>query len=386
VAFVAGGALLVTGVAVGAGVISPTDPTLSACVGSRGTVRMVAPSTTACDKGETLVSWNKVGPSGSPGPAGSPGAQGSPGPQGSPGAKGDPGDSFAGQSCPTAQAVSGFGSDGALQCVPLSSASPTPSPTPTESTGPCTAPPSSGFAEPNDGPQCAGTLAAAATSPVTVTATLAVGDEDWYHLPDVPGGAVLARTWGCSGDTILELLTADGNVLESNDDFSGVRCSLLPGLVHLPSAAAYLRVRPYDPTAAGSSYVLTYMTSAAPCGSDGDDERVCGRVLATSGSVLSGSLPAGDGDWYRTTVLPGVTDQGYYTTSTSDCTNHTTSDTVLEAYSESGSQVASNDDYGLNGVCSQIRPIFGAGWNFVLAKPFGATSVPAYTITRSNTP
>ena len=49
-----------------------------ACVGAKGTVRIVG-AATACMKGETAISWNQAGP---PGPPGAPGPKGDPGPPG----------------------------------------------------------------------------------------------------------------------------------------------------------------------------------------------------------------------------------------------------------------------------------------------------------------
>lgn len=82
-------ALLLGGIAVGlvanGTLASSGGSMLYACVGERsGTMRLVD-GATACQRGETLVSWNVQGPAGPQGPTG---AQGATGPQGSKGQQG----------------------------------------------------------------------------------------------------------------------------------------------------------------------------------------------------------------------------------------------------------------------------------------------------------
>jgi hypothetical protein len=222
-----------------------------------------------------------------------------------------------------------------------------------------------------------------------VTGQLTVGDEDWFLLPTVPGGAVLARTagFGCTVDTILELVDGAGTVLESNDDADPNRCSDLPGLVRLPSAAVYLKVRAYDPTKTGV-YVLGYMTSASSCAvdADGDDERACAHLLPVS-STATGGLPAGDEDWYRFTVGTATTRNVQLTTSTANCADRATSDTLLDLYNSANQAIASNDDIlsGSSNYCSQLtQSVIGYGWFFAQVRPYAGFAVPSYTLARGS--
>ena len=73
------------GLAWGIAQAQTSSPTIYACVGPSGSVRIVSEGT-ACKNNETATSWSQQGPAGSPG---ADGAQGEPGPEGP---KGDTGD------------------------------------------------------------------------------------------------------------------------------------------------------------------------------------------------------------------------------------------------------------------------------------------------------
>jgi hypothetical protein len=90
-----------------------------------GALRIVS-ATTACAKGETVISWNQAGaqgPAGPTGPAGAIGATGPAGPAGPTGPQGPAGP--AGLSCPTGQNVVGFDAAGGLTCSATSTPTPT---------------------------------------------------------------------------------------------------------------------------------------------------------------------------------------------------------------------------------------------------------------------
>lgn len=78
----------------------PTNNTIDACYAKGGLLRVIDPTLTGCEKGETSLAWNvqgpkgdqgEVGPSGPAGPAGPEGAPGEPGPQGATGPEGPAG-------------------------------------------------------------------------------------------------------------------------------------------------------------------------------------------------------------------------------------------------------------------------------------------------------
>jgi hypothetical protein len=232
--------------------------------------------------------------------------------------------------------------------------------------------------EPNGAPACAQILLAATTVARAVTGTVTAGDEDWYRLPEVAGGAVLARTSpDCTGDTIIDLRTATGSALETNDDVPGSFCSALSGLTRLPAGAVYLRVRAFAQTTA--TYTLRYVTTAGSCNAgpaaDGNQELAC--ATAVSGSA-AGSAPAGDVDWYWRDFPAGATVT--VATHTTDCSVLATSDTVLDVRTDTGS-VASNDDDPLGGVCSVVTFTTTAAQRYFIAvSAFGTRSVPSYTL------
>src|SRR5437879_3781267 len=70
------------------GVFAADTPTFRGCLNLKGDLYNVAVSPaqpSACKQGDSVVSWNQVGP------VGPQGAKGDPGPAGAPGLKGDPG-------------------------------------------------------------------------------------------------------------------------------------------------------------------------------------------------------------------------------------------------------------------------------------------------------
>src|SRR2546430_15551974 len=73
------------------GVFAADAPTFRGCLNLKGDLYNVVTSPAqppACKQGDTVVSWNQVGPVG---PVGPQGAKGDPGPAGPQGGKGDPG-------------------------------------------------------------------------------------------------------------------------------------------------------------------------------------------------------------------------------------------------------------------------------------------------------
>jgi hypothetical protein len=62
---------------------------MRACVDRQGKLRLV--ENNSCERGETFLKWNVVGPEGPAGPQGPSGPAGPPGPQGPPGTPGEPG-------------------------------------------------------------------------------------------------------------------------------------------------------------------------------------------------------------------------------------------------------------------------------------------------------
>lgn len=87
----AAGAALLAAAVPAIAIAASGSVTYYACVARKtGTLKVVA-KTTKCAKGEHKISWNNVGPQGSPGPSGSPGSPGASGPSGPPGPSGSPG-------------------------------------------------------------------------------------------------------------------------------------------------------------------------------------------------------------------------------------------------------------------------------------------------------
>ena len=93
--------LIIGSVAVGGYVVArpaATSKKLAACVDRDGTMRLKAPATASCPKGQKKVTWNAQGPRGPQGTPGADGVDGAPGNDGAPGqdgvdgAPGDKGD------------------------------------------------------------------------------------------------------------------------------------------------------------------------------------------------------------------------------------------------------------------------------------------------------
>ena len=90
--------LIIGSVAVGGYVVArpaANSRKLAACVDRDGTMRLKAPATASCPKGQKKVTWNAKGlrgPQGTPGANGVDGAPGQDGVDGAPGDKGDKGD------------------------------------------------------------------------------------------------------------------------------------------------------------------------------------------------------------------------------------------------------------------------------------------------------
>lgn len=91
--------LIIGSVAVGGYVVArpaANSKKLAACVDRDGTMRLKAPATASCPKGQKKVTWNVTGPrgpQGTPGADGADGNDGANGVDGAPGDKGDKGDS-----------------------------------------------------------------------------------------------------------------------------------------------------------------------------------------------------------------------------------------------------------------------------------------------------
>jgi hypothetical protein len=64
---------------------SATAQVISGCVKKSGALRVLTDPTKSCKKRETAITWNQVGPQGTPGADGTDGAPGTPGDQGPPG-------------------------------------------------------------------------------------------------------------------------------------------------------------------------------------------------------------------------------------------------------------------------------------------------------------
>lgn len=87
--------LIIGSVAVGGYVVArpaANSKKLAACVDRDGTMRLKAPATASCPKGQKKVTWNAKGLRGPQGTPGAPGVAGSPGNDGADGDKGDTGD------------------------------------------------------------------------------------------------------------------------------------------------------------------------------------------------------------------------------------------------------------------------------------------------------
>jgi hypothetical protein len=87
---------------------------IQGCYDSGGNVKVVA--ALPCPKGYASLPWNQKGEQGPPGPKGD---KGDPGPPGETGDKGEPGTAVAGLSCPEHEFLTGFESDGSLQCASI---------------------------------------------------------------------------------------------------------------------------------------------------------------------------------------------------------------------------------------------------------------------------
>ena len=87
--------LIIGSVAVGGYVVArpaANSKKLAACVDRDGTMRLKAPATASCPKGQKKVTWNVTGPRGPQGTPGADGADGNDGANGIDGAPGDKGD------------------------------------------------------------------------------------------------------------------------------------------------------------------------------------------------------------------------------------------------------------------------------------------------------
>jgi hypothetical protein len=78
--------LVAVGATVAVAAIPSADGTITACMKSDGTIRLIdTDAGVSCKSNERAVTWNQTGPPGPAGPAGPPGEQGPAGPQGPPG-------------------------------------------------------------------------------------------------------------------------------------------------------------------------------------------------------------------------------------------------------------------------------------------------------------
>lgn len=77
------------GVAYATGAIPSSNGTINGCYNQQnGSLRVIDPASDTCQKQETAISWNQVGPKGDPGPQGPAGPAGPVGPKGDTGAVG----------------------------------------------------------------------------------------------------------------------------------------------------------------------------------------------------------------------------------------------------------------------------------------------------------
>ena len=115
--------------------LAQTNGVIYACVVRDGTLRIVSDAN-QCKRGETLLTWNIMGPqgpkgdtgaTGATGPAGLTGATGATGPEGPQGPQGEAGPqgeqglpgnlALAGQNCPLGQYLRGFDEQGNILCA-----------------------------------------------------------------------------------------------------------------------------------------------------------------------------------------------------------------------------------------------------------------------------
>jgi hypothetical protein len=230
------------------------------------------------------------------------------------------------------------------------------------------------------------------------------GDRDWVQFNAASGTRYTIETssLGSESDTFVALYGTDGTTLIAWDDDSG------PGLGSritwdCPAGGTYyIKVRHYNPQAAGADTRYDLTVSTVPCQPDAyeqDNTYTAARGIPTDGSTQDRNFcGAGDVDWAKFVAQAGVN----YVIKTSGL--GPSCDTVIHLYASDGvTQLAANDDYG-SGMGSRIDFVFstsdtyyvkvrhynaghsGAGTEYKISVKQGSEPTPTPTPTVTPTP
>lgn len=181
------------------------------------------------------------------------------------------------------------------------------------------------------------------------------GDEDWVRFTADAGATYIIETLnlGPDGDTILQLMDADGQQVDVNDDSDGGLASRIE-YAATSTLVVYARVTHYDEAASGpdTRYDLQITRIAADTDQDAyepDDSAATGSTIATDGTLQSHNFhQRGDADWLRFVATPNA----QYVIETSNLADAT--DTIIALFDADGTRVAQSDDDGA-GLASRIE-------------------------------
>jgi cysteine-rich repeat protein len=213
------------------------------------------------------------------------------------------------------------------------------------------------------------------------------GDVDLYSVTVTQGQFLRAElsngAGGCPGDTVLELISTDGNTTLGTDDNDGPgSCSLINPLTdsfaaNMAAGTYFLRVRAFNAGTVLTGYSLDIDITSNLCGNnavengetcdDGDSISNDGcssscqlelqaTVTGNGGSYMQGIDPVGNIDWYAI-VVPAGASLRVETFVPADGTCTAGQDTVIRLYApDRTTQLATDDESGLAS-CSLLDPI-----------------------------
>ena len=215
------------------------------------------------------------------------------------------------------------------------------------------------------------------TPGTTQTHSLTAGDFDMVYFTVTTAGTYTIETTG-SGDTVMGLFDASGELIEMNDDISSTNRNSRVSR-SLSAGTYYVGVMCYDDTATISSYGITLTAPASSGSGSGDtyepDDEPNYASQITAGSTQTHSLTAGDTDWVYFTV----TSAGTYTIETTGSGD--TKMTLYQLNGQSLTQLATNDDISSSDRNARISRSLSSGTYFAEVTAYSSsTAISSYGI------
>lgn len=213
------------------------------------------------------------------------------------------------------------------------------------------------------------------TLPVRYAGSLSAGDVDYVTFTVSSWTSLHIETFDSSMsncgliDTIVRLRQWDGTVLAEDDDGGVNLCSLVDAVI--APGTYYVDVRPFGSTTA-NAYRLWITGVPASSWYEPNNTFATAAPVVYPGELFAAIDPIGDLDYYSFTLA--VAEDVEIETFDGPTASCSGIDTIVRLYDGAGTQIASDDDGGLD-LCSYIYAPLSPGTYRIRVEDFGNNSV-----------